>query len=93
MAKKGGARPGAGRPRKAVVEADATALIGQKIRDKLPEILDALINAAVEGDRRAAQYLVDRLVGRPAQEMRVTTDQVNPLDQVLEELKAEGWDV
>jgi len=62
----GGARPGAGRPPKALRYATTAALVEEKIAAALPEITDALIEAAKQGDIGAAKYLHDRVLGRCA---------------------------
>lgn len=66
MNRHGGARPGAGRPPKALLYADTAALVEQRIADALPDITDALIAAAKAGDLGAARYLCDRILGRVA---------------------------
>jgi hypothetical protein len=40
--------------------------IEQRVVDALPEIADALIQHAKDGDLRAAIYLVDRIFGKSA---------------------------
>ena len=62
----GGAREGAGRKPKALAYADTAALVEEKIAAALPDITDALIEAAKKGDLGAARYLCDRLLGRVA---------------------------
>lgn len=62
----GGARPGAGRPPKALRYADTAALVEERIAAALPDITDALIGAAKRGDLGAARYLTDRILGRVA---------------------------
>ena len=62
----GGARPGAGRKPKALAYADTAALVEEKIAAALPEITDALITYATNGDVGAAKYLCDRILGRVA---------------------------
>lgn len=62
----GGARPGAGRPPKALRYADTAALVEERIAAALPDITDALISAAKAGDLGAARYLCDRILGRVA---------------------------
>ncbi len=64
MRQHGGARPGAGRPPKAIRYAAITNPTEQKIADALPEITDVLIGAAKQGDLSAARYLCDRILGR-----------------------------
>ena len=60
----GGAREGAGRKPKALLYADTAALV--EIAAALPDITDALIEAAKKGDLGEARYLCDRLLGRVA---------------------------
>ena len=62
----GGAREGAGRKPKALAYADTAALVEEKIAAALPDITDALIEQAKNGDLGAARYLCDRLLGRVA---------------------------
>jgi len=62
----GGARPGAGRPPKALRYADTAALVEEKIAAALPDITDTLIAAAKSGDIGSARYLCDRILGRVA---------------------------
>lgn len=38
------------------------------VDSRLPDIIQALIKKAVEGDREAQIYLIDRRLGRPKQE-------------------------
>jgi len=63
---RGGARPGAGRPPKALRYADTCALVEERIAAALPDITDRLIKAALDGDFGAARYLCDRILGRVA---------------------------
>ena len=63
---RGGAREGAGRKPKALAYADTAALVEEKIAAALPDITDALIEAAKKGDFGAARYLCDRILGRVA---------------------------
>jgi hypothetical protein len=51
---------------KALLYADAVADGEGRILAALPEILDALIARAREGDIKAATYLLDRVLGRAA---------------------------
>ncbi len=62
----GGARAGAGRKPKALAYADTAALVEEKIVDALPDVTDALIQSAKNGDLGAARYLCDRILGRVA---------------------------
>ena len=63
---RGGARPGAGRPPKALRYADTARLVEEKIVAALPDLTDTLIEAAKKGDFGAARYLIDRILGRVA---------------------------
>ena len=46
--------------------AEALEAVEQRIVDALPEIIDALIGRAKDGDLKAAVYLCDRILGRTA---------------------------
>ena len=46
--------------------AEALEAVEQRIVDALPEIIDALIGRAKDGDVKAAAYLCDRILGRTA---------------------------
>jgi hypothetical protein len=46
--------------------AEALQAVEQRIVDALPEIIDGLIGRAKAGDAKAALYLCDRILGRPA---------------------------
>lgn len=84
-AAKGGRRPGAGRPSKPVKYAGAITAAERKIKDKLPEIVDAQIALALgvktktdEGDiyttlpdKAAGQYLINRIMGSPTQKQDI----------------------
>jgi hypothetical protein len=63
----GGARPGAGRPRKSDKHRGAIADAEQRIADRLPEIVDRLIDTALLGDTKAAIACLDRIMGKPTQ--------------------------
>src|SRR5438128_2704922 len=62
----GGARPGAGRPPRALRYAGQAEAIEQTIVDALPSIVGKLIEMAMDGDLKAARYLIDRILGRVA---------------------------
>lgn len=84
----GGARPGAGRPaNKQLYHADIRKA-ERKIKDRLPEIVEAQITLALgvwvkeetelgqvvyqkPPDFRAAQYLMDRLMGKPVERTEI----------------------
>ena len=44
--------------------AEALQAVEQRVVDALPEIIDALIGRAKDGDMKAAVYLCDRILGR-----------------------------
>jgi hypothetical protein len=44
--------------------AETLQAVEQRIVDALPEIIDALIGRAKDGDLKAATYLADRILGR-----------------------------
>lgn len=85
----GGARPGAGRKPKADLFATPIRQAEKKIADRLPVLVDKLIELSegvlvqstrLDGspyvykqppDRQAATYLVDRIMGKPAQSLDV----------------------
>jgi hypothetical protein len=46
--------------------AETLQAVEQRIVDALPEIVEALIGRAKDGDLKAAAYLVDRIMGRTA---------------------------
>jgi hypothetical protein len=60
----GGARPGAGRPPKALRYAHEVAAQEAKLVAALPQMLDLILAAARAGDTSAARYVVDRVLGR-----------------------------
>lgn len=89
MAGRGGRRPGAGRPPTRVLNESPIRAAEKKIVDRLPWIVDKLIEL-VEGiheektigdnavivykrapDRQAAEYLIDRVMGKAAQPIDV----------------------
>lgn len=51
---------------KRVRYAEAAVAIEQQILDAMPGIVDGLIKRASEGDTKAAQYLMDRVLGKVA---------------------------
>jgi SRSO17 transposase len=67
--KRGGARVGAGRKKVAEKTAKQTNvdLARNRVVDRLPEIADAMIRAALEGDVKAGIYLMDRALGKVTQ--------------------------
>lgn len=89
MAGRGGHRAGAGRPPKHVIAETPIRAAERKIRDKLPWLVDKLLelsggiheeksigDGAVlvykrAPDRQAAEYLIDRIMGKPTQPVDV----------------------
>jgi hypothetical protein len=83
---KGGARPGAGRKPKAEKYSRDINAAEKKIRDSLPDIVDAQIALAkglktttAEGgvyttvpDKAAGQYLMNRIMGSPIQKQEIS---------------------
>ena len=51
---------------KALKYTETAAAVEQKIAAALPEIVDRLIALAKDGDTKAAQYLIDRFMGKTA---------------------------
>ena len=45
-----------------------------QVDQRLPEIFNALIAKAIEGDREAQIYLIDRRLGKPKQSVEVTDE-------------------
>jgi hypothetical protein len=62
----GGARAGAGRPPRALTYSEHADAIEQTIVDALPSIVEKMIQMAMDGDLKAARYLIDRILGRVA---------------------------
>jgi hypothetical protein len=60
----GGARLGAGRKPKALQYDEQVTAVEEKIVEMLPRLVDKLSEMAMEGDFRAARYLIDRIMGR-----------------------------
>lgn len=84
---RGGARPGAGRPRKAVQHARPIAKAEKTLADRLPEVAEAMLQLALgvkclEPDKRnvylkapdvkAATYVLDRIMGKPTERTELT---------------------
>lgn len=91
MATHGGKRPGSGRPPKCVINESPIRVAEKKIADRLPWLVDKLIEL-VEGvheekmigdgtvlvykrspDRQAAEYLIDRIMGKPIQPVDIVS--------------------
>jgi len=69
---KGGKRIGAGRKpslRPGLVEAL------ENLDDKIPDVLDKLYDMAMSGHEKAAEYIIDRRIGRPMQGINITDEQ------------------
>ena len=59
----------------------------QRVVDALPEIIDALIGRAKDGDLKAAIYLADRILGRTAgARVAPADDRERPYDEAAFEL-------
>lgn len=69
--KRRGRPPGTkNRPKEAIAEANGESKIARRVDD----LLDVLINAAVlNQDVKTAQYLINRVYGRPTEKSEVTT--------------------
>jgi hypothetical protein len=67
--------------------AETLQAIEQRIVEALPEIIDALIGRAKDGDPKAAAYLVDRILGRSAwARIAPADDRERPYDEAAFEL-------
>jgi hypothetical protein len=67
--------------------AETLRAVEQRIVDALPEIIDALIGRAKDGDSKAAAYLVDRILGRSAgAKIAPADDRERPYDEAAFEL-------
>jgi hypothetical protein len=61
--------------------------VEQRIVDAMPEIVDALIARAKEGDLKAAVYLCDRILGRtPGAKVAPADDREPPYNEAAFEL-------
>lgn len=94
LCRHGGARPGAGRPPKALRYADVRALVDERIAAALPDITETLIEAAKGGDIAAARYLTDRILGRTALMEAAPADAEDPnldarIDELMQELRVQ----
>ena len=58
--------------------AETLQAVEQRIVDALPEIIDALIGRAKDGDLKAAAYLADRILGRSAGAKTAPADDREP---------------
>ncbi len=79
MSTHGGARPGAGRKPTRERFASAVAKAEKKIADNLPVLVDTLLEEARGGDTKAAQYLIDRILGKPVAVQEITGQDGGPL--------------
>lgn len=68
---KGGARPHSG-PKKEPKRLIKEAL--EKLDTRLPELIDVIYLSALKGDQKAAQYLIDRRLGRPKETGEIVLD-------------------
>ena len=67
--------------------AETLRAVEQRVVDALPEIIDALIGRAKAGDLKAATYLADRILGRPAgARVAPADDRERPYDQAAFEI-------
>ena len=71
------AKPTVAKP-KTLKYAATMETIEQRIVEALPEIADALIKRAKEGDLRAATYLVDRILGKAAGTVHAPAEDKRP---------------
>ena len=67
--------------------AETLQAVEQRIVEALPEIIDALIGRAKDGDLKAAAYLADRILGRSAgAKIAPADDREPPYDQAAFQL-------
>jgi len=67
--------------------AETLQAVEQRVVEALPEIIDALIDRAKDGDLKAAIYLADRILGRTAgAKVAPADDREPPYDEVAFEL-------
>ena len=66
---RGGKRPGAGRKPKAEARQEPPVKAAEnKLRDRLPELVDVALSLAIEGrNERMLIYCIDRVLGKPTQ--------------------------
>ena len=90
MAQRGGARPGAGRPkgRRDKATPDQIATLEELAREHTRTALDALVAIATASDSDAARVsaanaLLDRAYGRPKQAVQHGGDPDNPLPAAI----------
>jgi hypothetical protein len=75
----GGARAGSGRKPTRERFASQVAKVEKQIADKLPDLVTVLIGAAADGDAKAAQYLIDRILGKPIAVQEVSGPDGGPI--------------
>lgn len=71
---RGGKRPGAGRkPKAQAFKNDPPVKAAEnKLRDRLPELVDVALSLAIEGkDAKMVIYCIDRVLGKPTQPIDV----------------------
>jgi hypothetical protein len=68
-----------GRPAKREKYAGPINRAEKSIAEKLPDLVNRLIDLADEGDRQALMYLLDRILGKPTQREEVTGEQGGPI--------------
>ena len=73
---KGGARPGAGRPKGfAALEAEKMrALLVERLRDNWLPIVDKAVEQAATGDQQARQWLSDRGLGKVTDKLDLSNE-------------------
>lgn len=74
----GGAREGAGRKPKALLYASEIAAAENQILAALPDVIGELINRAQSGDVAGAKYLIDRVLGRIAEQVAPLANDTEP---------------
>ena len=77
---RGGARPGAGRPSAAANEerkslpARMQAKSQEKLQRRLPELVDRYLDLALEGDKDALKWCIERAMGKAAVAQQAAAD-------------------
>ena len=89
----GGKRFGAGRPKGTLaahtIEAsEARKLFVQRVVDEWAPIVDALVEAAKNGNVKVAQYLIDQVAGKPKETLEGAED---PADEILNQVLSEHF--
>lgn len=75
----GGARAGSGRKPTRERFAAQVAKAEKQIADKLPAIIEDQLRAALDGDVKAGQYLIDRILGKPIAVQEVSGPDGGPI--------------